>query len=128
MNINNSLEAILKKTVILLEDIKRDIFTIGESSTNEYNNIKTELDLIQEEINKVLEDVDCFERENRQAEENFTEMAVLREKEVQLRNRRQELENRLLNLKKDVNKAENLVSKVNVISEFLIGELTNLIL
>ncbi len=152
MSINNSLEAILKKTVDVLEDSKRDIFTIGESSRNEYDNIRTELDLIQEEINEVIEDVDCLERKNRQArlrlmevsrdfynytetdiknaykqaEETSIEIAVLREKEGQLKNRRKELENRLINLKKTVNKAENLVSKVSVISDFLMGELTNL--
>lgn len=152
MSINNSLEAILKKTVDVLEDSKRDIFTIGESSRNEYDNIRTELDLIQEEINEVIEDVDCLERKNRQArlrlmevsrdfynytevdiknaykqaEESSIEIAVLREKEGQLRSRRQELENRLINLEKTVNKAENLVSKVSIISDFLMGELTNL--
>lgn len=152
LGINNSLQTILKKAVDVLEDSKRDIFAIGESSRNEYDHIKAELDLIQGDIKKVIENVDRLEMENRRArlrlmevsrdfynyteediksayeraEETSVDIAVLREKEGQLRNRRQELENRLINLEKVVKKAENLVSKVSVIRDFLMGELTNI--
>ncbi|MFP4016509.1 MAG: sensor histidine kinase [Halanaerobiales bacterium] len=152
MIINNSLEEILKKTVNVLEDSKKDIFTIGESARKEYDNIRTELDLIKEEINGVIDEVDKLEKKNRQArlrlmevsrdfynytendikaaykeaEESSIEIAVLREKEGQLRSRRQELENRLINLEKTVKKAEHLVSRVSIIRDFLMGELTNL--
>ncbi|MFP4660571.1 MAG: sensor histidine kinase [Halanaerobiales bacterium] len=152
MSINNSLEEVLMKTVNVLEESKKDIFTIGETARKEYDNIRIELDLIKEDINEVIDEVDTLEKKNRQArlrlmevsrdfynytekdikaayreaEESSIEIAVLREKEDQLRSRRQELENRLINLENTVIKAENLVSRVSIIRDFLKGELTNL--
>lgn len=149
---NNTLEKILVKTVNALEDSKKDIFTIGEYSRNEYDSIRVELEYIQREIIEVISEVDRLEKENRQArlrlmevsrdfykytendikkaykkaEETSIEIAVMREKESQIKNRRKELENRLLNLEKTIKKAENLVSKVSVVNDFLKGELTNI--
>lgn len=151
-NKDNSLEAVLKKTVNVLEESKRDIFTIGESARKEYENINNELQLIKQDISEVISKVDKLERKNKrarlrlmevsrdfhnysekdikaaykEAEETSVEIAVLREKEEQLKTRRQELEKRLINLKNTVEKAEDLVSRVSIIKEFLMGKLTNL--
>ncbi|MTI61433.1 MAG: histidine kinase [Firmicutes bacterium] len=147
-----TLEAVLDKTVNVLDESKKDIFEIAESSRKEYENIENDLLIIKGDLKEVIDKVDRLERINRKArlklmevsrdfhhytegdikaayekaEETSVEIAVLKEKEEQLKIRRQELENRLINLKKTVNRAENLVSRVSLVREFLKGELTNL--
>ncbi|MFW6264970.1 MAG: sensor histidine kinase [Bacillota bacterium] len=151
-NNNNSLEKILEKTVNVLDESQKDIFTIAESSRKQYDNIKKELELIKNEIIEIVDKVDALERKNRRArlklmevsrdfhnhtemdikkayqdaEERSVEIAVLKEKEEQLIGRRNKLEKSLINLKETVDKAENLVSKVSVIKEFLSGQLSSL--
>src|SRR5690554_6079892 len=108
--------------------------------------------MIKEEINEVINDLGRQEKINKKAriklmevsrdfnkykEKNIKEayeraertsiqIAVLREKEEQLKKRRKDLENKLINLKKNVQRAESLVSKVSVIREFLSGEMDNI--
>ncbi|ACL70929.1 sensor histidine kinase [Halothermothrix orenii] len=149
---SRSLEKILEKTVEVLAESKKEIFTIAESIRREYDNIKRELDLINEEINEVVAKVDKLQEVNRiarirlmevsrdfekhseydikyayqQAEDTSVQIAVLREKEEQLKKRRAELENRLINLKRNIEKAENMVSRVGVVHDYLLGELSNL--
>src|SRR5690554_2736864 len=108
--------------------------------------------MIKEEINEVINDMGRQEKINKKAriklmevsrdfnkykekdikkayeraERTSIQIAVLREKEEQLKKRRKDLENKLINLKKNVEKAESLVSKVSVIKEFLSGEMDNI--
>ncbi|MFW5981048.1 MAG: sensor histidine kinase [bacterium] len=149
---SNSLENILEKTVEVLNESQKDIFTIAESSRKEYENIKNELECIKDEISDVIDKLDTLEKTNRnarlklmqvskdfhnytekdikkayqEAEESSVEIAVLREKEEQLINRRKKLEKSLLNLKETVDKADHLVSRVSIVKEFLNGELSSL--
>jgi two-component system sensor histidine kinase DegS len=143
---------VLNKTIKALEDSKKDMFSIAEFTRKEYDNIKNELEVIKEEINEVIDDLERLEKLNKkarlklmevsrdfhryteadikrayeEAERTSIEIAVLREKEEQLKKRRQELENRLISLKENVQRAETLVSKVSIIKDFLAGELDNL--
>ncbi len=152
MEVTRSLQNVLNKTINSLEDSKKDIFSIAESTRKEYDNIKNELELIKEDIKEVIDDLDRLEKINKkarirlmevsrdfhryneldikkayqEAEETSIEIAVMREKEEQMKKRRQELENRLISLKDNVQRAENLVSKVSIIKEFLTGELENI--
>ena len=149
MRRGNSLEEILEKTIEVLEDSKRDIFAIGESSRNEYDNIKIELEEVHKKIVNIIRDLDHLERLNRQARIRLMEMsrdfhkyteadikeayeeaegtaikiAVLREKEEQYKARRRDLEKRLISLEKTIAKAEQLISRVSVIKDFLAGEI-----
>lgn len=149
MRRENSLEEILEKTIEVLEDSKRDIFTIGETSRNEYYNIKIELEEVHKKIVNIIRDLDHLERLNRQARirlmgvsrdfHKYTEadikeayeeaegtaikIAVLREKEEQYKTRRRDLEKRLVSLEKTITKAEQLISRVSVIKDFLAGEI-----
>ena len=149
MHRGNSLEEILEKTIEVLEDSKRDIFAIGESSRNEYDNIKIELEEVHKKIVNIIRDLDHLERLNRQARIRLMEMsrdfhkyteadikeayeeaegtaikiAVLREKEEQYKARRRDLEKRLISLEKTIAKAEQLISRVSVIKDFLAGEI-----
>lgn len=149
MRRENSLEEILEKTIDVLEDSKKDIFSIGESSRTEYDSIKFELEEVHEKIINIIQDLDRLERLNRQARirlmevsrdfHNYTEadikaayeeaegtaikIAVLREKEEQYKTRRRDLEKRLVSLEKTIARAEQLISRVSVIKDFLAGEI-----
>jgi two-component system sensor histidine kinase DegS len=149
---SNALDNIIEKTISSLEESKKDIFLICESARKEYDDIKLELGLLQEEISQITKNVKILERNSQEArwrlmevskefgkyteddikiayekaEEISVEMAVLREKQEQLEKRRQELENRLKSLEDTIKKAENLITKVCVIKDYLQGELTNI--
>ncbi|HLV09859.1 MAG TPA: sensor histidine kinase [Halanaerobiales bacterium] len=152
MKVGSSLEEVLNKTIKVLDESKKDIFSITEFTRQEYENIRNELEIIKEEINEVINDMGRQEKINKKAriklmevsrdfnkykekdikkayeraERTSIQIAVLREKEEQLKKRRKDLENKLINLKKNVEKAESLVSKVSVIKEFLSGEMDNI--
>ncbi len=148
----NGLENILQKTIKTLNESRKDIFSISEASRNELENIKNELELVNEDINKVIDKLDKMEEKNqrarirlmqvskdihnhsesdikqayKKAEDTSVKIAVLKEKEEQLKERRCELEERVVNLKKTVKKADNLVSKVGIVMDYLQGELSDL--
>lgn len=152
IKVPKTLESVLEKTINVLEESKQDIFRIAESSRKEYENIKSELNLINIEVNEIIDKIDRLEIANKRArlklmevsqdfkrhteidikraykkaEDTSVEIAVLKEKEEQLIKRRKELENRLLNLKNNVEKAENLVSKMGIIKDYLMKELSSL--
>lgn len=149
---DKSLDTVLKKTVEILEDSKRDIFSIGESTRKEQDEIKSELEEIRDEIEDVQKEVARLQRKSQQerirlmkvssdfynfsendikeayqrAEQTTVEIAVMEEKEDQLKKRKKELEKRIIQLKQTVFSADNLVSKVSIIRDFLMGELTSL--
>ncbi|MFW6022731.1 MAG: sensor histidine kinase [Halanaerobiaceae bacterium] len=152
MSRDKSLDTVLKKTVEILEDSKRDIFSIGESTRKEQDEIKSELEEIRDEIEDVQKEVARLQRKSQQerirlmkvssdfynfsendikeayqrAEQTTVEIAVMEEKEDQLKKRKKELEKRIIQLKQTVFSADNLVSKVSIIRDFLMGELTSL--
>jgi len=148
----DGLEKILTKAIDVLDDSKTEMFSIAESSRKEMKNIEEELQLLNKEINAVIDKTDKLEKANRrarirlmevskdlhrysekdikvaykEAEDTSIEIAVLKEKEEQLKSRRFDLEGRLVNIKGTVKKAENLVSKVGVVRDYLYGELNDL--
>jgi len=151
-NLGNNLEDIMAKTISFIEDSTQDVFAIAESSREELDNIKNELLLIQQEIEEVIDKLDSKEKENKEArqrlmevsqqfdrysereikkvyelaEDTSVEIAVLREKEEQLQQRRRELEERYKKMEKTNNKAESLVSRMGVVKDFLDGELVDI--
>ncbi|MGM0409871.1 MAG: sensor histidine kinase [Bacillota bacterium] len=149
---NHNLDEILEKTIDTLDSSKNDIFSIAESSRNEMEEVKKEIEEVNKDINDVVDKIDKLERENKKAriklmevsrdfnnyteaevkevyekaEDTSVEIAVMEEKEEQLKERRKSLEKRLISLNKTFKKAENLVSKIGVVREFLHGELSDL--
>ncbi len=150
--LQHNLDQILENTIETLDSSKKDIFSIAESSRNEMEKVQQELNDVNSDIRDVIDKIDKLEKENRRAriklmevsrdfnkyseaeikkvyekaEDTSVEIAVLQEKEEQLKTRRSELEERLINTKNTFEKAENLVSKISVIREYLHGELSNL--
>jgi two-component system sensor histidine kinase DegS len=150
--LEHNLEEILDNTIETLESSKKDIFSIVESSRLEMDNIKNEIKLVNNKINKIIDEIDQLEKSNRKsriklmevsrdfnkyseakikevyerAENTSIEIAVKQEKEEQLKTRRSELEKRLINIKNTFDNAKNLVSKVGVARDYLHGQLSDL--
>lgn len=152
VSILEKLETILSKTVEMLEESKEDMFSISESSRSELNRVKKQLEEINVEIGEIIDQIEVMEKRNQrarvklmkvsrdiyhhteedikeayeEAEETSVKIAVLREKEEQLKDRRRDLEKRVVRLKKTIEKAENLVSRVGIVRQYLFGELGNI--
>lgn len=143
------LDKIIKDTIRHLEDGKDQIFDIAESARRERNNLEQSLKAIKKETLEVIEQVDALEEKEKEArlylmkvsrefdkytEEDIKEaydrareiqiqLGLLRERETQLRIRRDQLELSLRRLQETVEKAENLVQKVSVAINYLVSNL-----
>ncbi len=128
---------------------KEQIFEISENSREEYESLKQELKDIREKVAAVIdksEKTDMHARfaRNRlaqvsrhfksfsneevkkayeQANELQVELAILQQEEKQLRERRDQVERRLIQLEGTIDRAETLVSQVSVVYNFLAGDL-----
>ncbi len=150
--LSSSLEEIINKTVSYLQESKSDVFSIAESSRQELKNIKSELEMVEEDIKEVIDELDRQERINRQArrrlmevsrdfeeyseeevkevyekaEESSVEIAVLREKEQQLQNRRRKLEEKYQHVKKTLERSESLINRLSMMRDFIEGRLADI--
>lgn len=144
-----SLDDIVKKTKSAIESSKQQIFEIGESALKEYHRVEKELFTLSKETDQVIKEVDQLERFGKLArirlvevDQNFqkyteadikkayetaqdiqVKLTVMRERETQMRNKREELQRSLINLKDTAEKAESLMSQIGVVLEFLGGSL-----
>ncbi len=151
-NLGENLEEILNKTLEYLDDSKNDVFAIAETAREELNNIKSELEMVEKDIGEIINKLDRQERINRRArrrlmevskdfeeyseeevkevyeraEETSVEIAVLREKEQQLQERRRKLEEKYQSAKKTLEKSENLVNRLSMVRDFLEGKMENI--
>lgn len=145
---DKTLDCIIDEMVEVVENSKNEIFDISEDARDEYDILVAELEVTKEKVIKYIEDGDQLEKkvkasrqrlsqvskyfdrysehEIREVYENThamqTRLAILRQEETALRNRRDELERRLVNLRQTINRAENLVSKISVILPYLHDE------
>ncbi|MGM0420355.1 MAG: sensor histidine kinase [Bacillota bacterium] len=146
--LGDTLEEILANTISFINESTEDVFAISESSREEITNIENELALIRQEIEETISKLDDKEKENKKArirlmevsrefnnyseedikevyalaEDTSVEIAVLRQKEEQLQERRRELEERYKKMMQTNQRAESLMSRMGVIKDFLSGE------
>jgi len=146
------LDRIVKETVDAIERGKEQIFAIAESARAEYEHVRAELFEVKEEARRRIELVDALEKREQAARSRLAdvsrsfrefsedeikeayeaareiqvELQVEREKEQQLRRRRDELERRFKSLATTVARADDLVTQVGVAMDFLGGKLRNL--
>lgn len=144
------LDAVLKKTIHSVESSKQQIFDIAETARKESNNLRVELTELRRQIAEVIERVDLLELQTRKARSrlvqvsrNFqsyseedirlayeeanrfqVELSISREREQNLRRRRDELELRLRNIEDTIHKAENLMTQIGVVLGYLKGDLS----
>ncbi|UMZ75044.1 sensor histidine kinase [Natranaerofaba carboxydovora] len=141
----NKIDEILTKTLKSIDEGRDNIFDIAETARKEYDNVKNELEEIKEKTSEVIDEVDKLETESKKARQklamvskNFykyseeaikeayenaskinAKLLVLRDRENEMRKKRDDLERRLKGLEKTVEKAENVVSQLGVIKNFL---------
>ena len=140
-----TLDKIVKKTISSIRDSRGQIYDVYELARDELETVKRDVERIKEETAAVIKKVDELERNERKARihlmevsrdfKNRTEeevreayeearkiqidVAVTREQEQNLRRQRDDMEVRLRNLGGTVAKAEQLVSQVGVVLDYL---------
>jgi len=148
----SALDKILRETIETIRKSQEQMFSIAENAREECERVKRELEEVKQKTLQVIEQVDTLEKEeklarlrlmevsrnfNKYGEEDIrqayerakniqVELALLREREKQLREKRYELEMRYRNLKIMVQKAENLISQVGIAMDFLDSNLENI--
>ncbi|GFN36214.1 sensor histidine kinase [Tepidimicrobium xylanilyticum] len=145
---------ILKETINSIEINKNEITEIVEHAREEVNKIKAELSNIKKQVEKVIEEVDLLEIEEKKSKaylanisKNFRiyteddikiaydraneariKLYLKREEEKNLIERRKEQELRLKSAIKVYKKAERVRKSVSVVTEYLRGNLDDIIL
>lgn len=146
------LDQILERTLKTLEQGKTEIFDIAENARKEAERVKSELEALKKETAEIIKQVDQMEIINKKArlrllevsrdfdyyaeeeiktayekaEDTLIKLTILREKEENLRQRRNDSERRLINMERTVKKAENLVAQVGIVLDFLLGSLNDI--
>lgn len=144
-----SIEAILEKMMEMVGRSKEEIFEIGEESRNEYDTLKSELSEIQEKVVLMIEQSERTELHSRFARNRLAEvskhfskysdeevreayekandyqvkLALLHQEEKQLRDRRDHIERRLMKLGETMERADQLINQINVVINYLTGDL-----
>lgn len=140
-----ALDNIIDEMIEVVENSKHEIFNIGEEARDEYSRLKNELDEIKVKIIDHIDQSDKLEKKVKlsrqrlsEVSKNFdrytefeiqevyekthklqTDYAILQQDELILRERRDELERRLISLDQTIERAENLANKISVVLPYL---------
>ncbi|WP_223701294.1 sensor histidine kinase [Sutcliffiella deserti] len=146
---SKQLDTIIEHMVKTVEVSKDEIFEIGENSRKEFEALAAELNEVKLEVAQLIHKQEKLEMQVRLARNRLSEVSrqfknysedqikhaydyahelqlelhTTSQNESQLRNRRNEIERRLLNLEETINKADRLVSQVSVILNYVTSDL-----
>lgn len=146
-----SLDVIFNRMLETITNSKDDIFIISEQSRRSFEDMQNELEMIRTEINLLINDSDSLEKLwqvsrqrlvivskhfNDQTEEQVrvayestsklqVDLMLCREREVQLRTKRDDLERRMKALYDTIERADQIVNQVNVVINYLTNDLRN---
>lgn len=146
------LDQIIKDTIQTVEDGEQQIYEIAENARMEYYRTKKEAEKIKEEVKEIIKQVDSLESDEKKARlylmevsSNFdkysekdifeayekaknvqVDLSLMREREFNLRKKRDELELTQKRLSETVTKAENLVTQVGVVLKYLSSNLSDI--
>jgi two-component system, NarL family, sensor histidine kinase DegS len=149
MSNKTKLDEILDKMLETVSQSKEQVFDITEQSRNEYSQLQVELAQVQMKVATVIENTDRMERQARFARNRLSEisknfdkytdeevrnayemandfqvkLALYRQEESQLRERRDTLERRLIAIQETIKKAETLVGQISVVLNYLTSDL-----
>ncbi|WP_179234263.1 sensor histidine kinase [Heyndrickxia coagulans] len=149
---SKALDAILEKMVATVEESKHEIFEIGERCRQDYDALINELEEVKATVAKVIEQTDELETKSKFARRRLAEvsqhfrdfsekqvreayekahtiqiqLSMNRQRELQLRERRNELERRLYSLKDTIDRANHLVSQTTVVLNYLTSDLQSI--
>lgn len=143
------LEKIIDNTLNTVGDSREQIFEIGEKSRQELESLKRELGEVRLKVAALIEKTDKTQLYARfarsrlvevskafgdytsdevktayeQANDYQIQLAILEQEEIQLRNRRDQIERRLVDVQDTVERAEELASQMAVVYNFLANDL-----
>jgi two-component system sensor histidine kinase DegS len=144
------IDNVIKKTVEVIESSKYQIFEICENALSERDNLRSELEQLKQELENTITKVDKLEMNYKLARIRLTEVSrdfqrftesdirrayetatsfqldltVAREKEINLKARRDELQMRIRNSERTIERAEGLGSQMNVVLDYMSGDMT----
>ena len=144
-----AIDRIIKNAIEVMDSSKYQIFEISEGARSERDALNKELQQVIEETKLIIEKVDKLEIDYRRARIRLSEVSrdfksfseqdikaayetanqfqfelfIYREKEQGLKMRREDLHRRTRNVEQTIERAEVLVSQVNVVLEYLSGDL-----
>jgi two-component system sensor histidine kinase DegS len=144
-----ALDEIISKMIHTVDDSKVEIFRIGEQCRNDFESLSDELKSVKHMVIQVIEEGDILEVQARQARNRLSEVSMnfqsyseeevreayekahqlqmdltmKRQTEKQLRDRRDDLERRLLGLNETIERADHLVSQVSVVMNYLMSDI-----
>lgn len=146
-----TLDKIIEEMTKVVEKSKDEIFYISEEAMEELRHLQQELEKTRKLVKEIIDRGDKLEIEvkksrqrlsivsrdfNRYSEEDIrevyekthtlqTELAILRQEEKLLRERRDDLDRRIERLKKTIEHANNLGRKVSVVLSYLHDDFSN---
>lgn len=151
-NINlKTIDNIIENMIDTVDQSKTEIFEIGEQSRQDYESIIDEIKKIKKMVIEIIEEEETLDKEVRRARLRLSEVSkhfdryseeevrqayehahnlqvkltMTRQIEQQLRNRRDELERRVISIQKTIDRADRLVSQISVVLNYLTGDLKN---
>jgi len=142
---NQSLDAIINEMTNVVEKSKDEIFNISEDSIEELDFMKAELAIIQEKVKEYIDKGDDLKKQVQQSKKKLslvssrfdkyteeeirevyeqtnslqTEHALIEKEEKVLRQRRDELERRIIRVSDTIDQANKLGQKVSVVLHYL---------
>jgi two-component system sensor histidine kinase DegS len=145
----DAIDRVIKNAIKVMETSKYQIFEISESARQERELLIRELEEIKMEARLTIDLVDKLEKDYKRSRIRLTEVSrdfnrfreedikvayeaaiafqlqltVAREKENHLKTRRNDLQNRIKNVETQMERAEAIVSQMNVVHEYLSGDL-----
>lgn len=148
----DAIDQVITNAINVMESSKYQLFEIAQSSRFEKESLARELNDIKHETGVTIDLVDMLEKEYKRSRIRLTEVSrdfnkyreedikiayeaaiafqlqltVAREKENNLKVRRNDLQVRMKNVDKQVERAETIVSQMNVALEYLSGDLNQL--
>ncbi|MBE1554970.1 sensor histidine kinase [Sporosarcina limicola] len=144
-----ALETIFNSMVRVMDQSKNDLYIISEQSRRDLEEMQKELILVKEDISRVITEGDYLEKMTQHsrrrladvsknfvcysesqvkssyetANDLFVQLSVNRMEEKQLRGRRDELERRLATLLETIMRADQLVTQVATVVNYLTSDL-----
>lgn len=145
-----AIDRVIKTTLKVMEESRYQIFEICEGARAEKEALEKELENVLEQIKETIDKVDQLELDFRRSRvrlsevsRNFNrfsehdikkayevatnyqmELSVFREKESNLRYRREDLRKRIRNIERTIERAETVVMQMNVVYDYMSGDLS----
>ncbi|MGG0888343.1 sensor histidine kinase [Cytobacillus horneckiae] len=144
-----SLDLILEKMIETVGTSKDEIFRIGEQCRKDYETLTEELKDVKHMVIKVIDEGDRLEGQTRFARKRLSEvsmhfkdyteaqvrdayekahqlqmdLSMNRQLEKQLRDRRDDIERRLVGVSDTIERAEHLISQITVVMNYLMSDI-----